>query len=238
MTGKTRTCATIEARMTSARLPGKVLMTAVGKPMLELMVERLRPVPGIDDIIIATTTNTTDDPVVALAERLGVAWFRGSEHDVLSRVLDAAQANAVDVIVEMTGDCPLVDPGVVQQTIDDYWRGGADYVSNALEPRTYPVGMDTQVFATTVLADVAERTNEPDDHEHVSLFIYNNPDIYKVRRLAAPGHHHAPQQRLTLDTTDDLMLIRDIFENLYPANPAFGLTEILNFLNVPRPDGP
>lgn len=230
MTTRPRIFATIEARMTSTRLPGKVLMEAIGKPMLELMVERLRRVPRLDGIIIATTTNATDDPIAALAERLNVGIFRGSENDVLSRVLEAAQVNLVDLIVEMTGDCPLIDPEIVTSVIDVYLESNVDYVSNALAPRTYPVGMDTQVFSTKILADVARRTSQPDDLEHVSLYIYGNSDIYRIKEVRAPVAFHAPDVHLTLDTPEDMNLICDIFERLYPVNPQFGLAEILALL--------
>ena len=145
--------------MTSSRLPGKILMEAAGKPMLEHMVERLRRVSLLEDIIIATTTNAQDDPVIKLAEKLRVRWYRGSEHDVLGRVLAAAKKNQVDIIVETTGDCPLIDPDIVSTAIETFASSNVDYVSNALEPRSYPTGMDTQVFATSILADVASRTN-------------------------------------------------------------------------------
>lgn len=216
--------------MTSSRLPGKVLMETAGKPMLEHMIARLRRVPQLDDIIVATTVNETDDPVAELANQLGVGCFRGSEHDVLDRVLQAAQTHNVDIIVETTGDCPLIDPAIVSQTIAFYAANEADYVSNALAPRSYPVGMDTQVFATDILADVAGRTSEPDDREHVSLFIYSNPDLYRVAALHAPPHHHGPDIRLTLDTPDDLILIREVFEALYPEKPDFDLSDMLNYL--------
>lgn len=226
-----RICATIEARMTSTRLPGKVLMEAAGKPMLAHMIERLQRAPRLDGIIVATTVNDTDDPVVELAEHLGVGCYRGSEHDVLGRVLSAAQANDVDLIVETTGDCPLIDPAIVSDVIEYYLARNVDYVSNALAPRTYPVGMDAQIFATDILADVAQRTDAPDDREHVSLFIYNNPDLYEVAAMTAPPHHQAPEMRLTLDTPEDLELIRRVFSALYPTNPEFDLSDMLAFLN-------
>ncbi|MBT5572348.1 MAG: glycosyltransferase family protein [Alphaproteobacteria bacterium] len=231
MSAAPRICATIEARMTSTRLPGKVLMEAAGKPMLAHMIARLQRVPQLDDIIVATTVNATDDPVAELAEQLGVGCYRGSEHDVLDRVLSAAQANNVDLIVETTGDCPLIDPAIVSEVTEYYLAGDADYVSNALAPRTYPVGMDTQIFATHILADVAQRTDAPDDREHVSLFIYNNPDLYKIAAVTAPHHHQAPETRLTLDTPEDLKVIRRVFEALYPAKPNFDLSDMLTFLD-------
>ncbi|MBP2316829.1 cytidylyltransferase domain-containing protein [Azospirillum soli] len=224
-----RIVATIEARMTSTRLPGKVLRPAVGKPYLELMVERLKRVPSLDGIVIATTTNATDDPVVELAERLGVGWYRGSEEDVLTRVLEAAKAHAVDVIVETTGDCPVIDPDIVEQCIASYRAGGADYVSNFLV-RDYPIGMETQVFATDVLADVARRTDDPSDHEHVSLFIYRHPELYRLRDVVAPPELTDPDLRLTLDTPEDDRLLSLLFERLYPRHPAFTLADILGLI--------
>ena len=141
------------------------------------------------------------------------------------------RANDVDLIVETTGDCPLIDPAIVSKVIDFYLAGEADYVSNALVPRTYPVGMDTQIFATDILADVAGRTDAPDDREHVSLFIYKNPDLFRIAAVTAPPHHHAPETRLTLDTPDDLAVIRRVFEALYPGNPEFDLSDMLAFLD-------
>ena len=220
---------TIEARMTSSRLPGKVLKEIVGKPVLELMIERLKRVPSIDEIVIATTDLPTDDPVEGLANRLNVGVFRGSEEDVLDRVLKAAQAYKADVIVETTGDCPLIDPQIVENCVQAYKRADADYLSNVLE-RTYPIGMDTQVFATNILEDVARLTDDPDDHEHVSLYIYRHPELYSLQNVAAPAHQTQPDLALTLDTAEDFELIKSVFESLYPQNPIFDLDDILNLL--------
>jgi spore coat polysaccharide biosynthesis protein SpsF len=194
------------------------------------MIERVSRVPVLDGIIVATTENTADDSIVALARRLGVGWYRGSEDDVLSRVLEAAGSQNADVIVELTGDCPLIDPDVIAETIETYLVSDADYVSNILE-RTYPIGMDTQVFATNALADVARRTEDPLHREHVSLFFYRHPEIYRLKNVAAQKSLARPNQRLTLDTTEDLALIRTVFEGLYPDKPDFGLGNILAFLD-------
>lgn len=225
----TRIVATIEARMTSTRLPGKVLKPCLDRPMLELMVERLSRVPSLDGIVVATTTNATDDPIEDLAGRLGIGCFRGSEDDVMARVLGAAHAHAIDVIVETTGDCPLIDPAIVESCIAVYRASGVDYLSNVLE-RTFPIGMDTQVFATSVLADAFARTNDPLDHEHVSLFIYRHPELYSLKNVAAPAGLTDPGLRLTLDTADDYRLIVTLFERLYPANPSFTLADMLALL--------
>ena len=224
-----RIVATIEARMTSSRLPGKVLMEVCGKPMLQHMIERLQRVPSLDGIVVATTGNDADVPIVNLAQRMGVGFFQGSEYDVLLRVLHSARAYDIDVIVEMTGDCPLIDPVLVEDCIQGYQVAEVDYVSNVLE-RTYPRGMDTQVFATEVLADVADRTDDPEDHEHVSIFIYSHPEIYSLKNMPGPPELTNPGLGLTLDTPEDLELIRRIFEILYPDNPNFSLANILAVL--------
>jgi spore coat polysaccharide biosynthesis protein SpsF len=221
--------ATIEARMTSSRLPGKVLLPAQGKPVLARMVERLKLVSSLDGIVVATTINATDDPIEALAAELGIGCWRGSEDDVLKRVLDAAHAFGADVIVELTGDCPLIDPAIVEQCIQAYMAAGVDYLSNVME-RTYPIGMDTQVFATSILDDVARRTNDPTDHEHVSLYIYRHPELYSLKNVAAPADLFDPELRLTLDTKQDYELIDTVFAALLPKGPDFTLADILALL--------
>ncbi len=224
---------TIEARVRSSRLPGKVLMPAVGKPLLELMVERLRRARRLDAIVVATTEDPSSDPIEALADRLGIGCFRGSEDDVLARVLGAAQAHDADLIVETTGDCPLIDPGVIDHVIERFADGGVDYCSNTLE-RTYPRGMDVQVFPTAVLAEVASLTSAPADREHVSLYIYEHPERYRLRSVRSE-RPETGEDRLTVDTPEDLALVRAIFEALYPADRAFGLDAILALLDA-RPD--
>lgn len=226
-----RIVATIEARMGSTRLPGKVLKPAVGKPMLELMIERLRRVPSLDGIVIATTVNAADQPIADLARRLGVGCHRGSEEDITARLLGAAEEHAIDVLVETTGDCPLIDPAIVERCIQAYRDSGVDYVSNVLE-RTYPIGMDTQVFSAAVLADVARRTNDPVEREHGSLFIYRHPELYSLKNVTAPAAFTEPKLRLTLDTPEDYALITGVFAELYPADPTFDLAAIMALLDA------
>jgi spore coat polysaccharide biosynthesis protein SpsF len=228
-----RTVCTIEARMTSSRLPGKVLLEAAGKPLLAHMIERLRRARTLDAIVIATTEEASSDPIVALAEELGVGCFRGSEDDVLGRVLGAARAHAAELIVETTGDCPLIDPGVVDLIVERFRDGGVDYCSNTLE-RTYPRGMDVQAFPFAVLEEVDRLTDDPADREHVSLYIYEHPERYELRSVRSE-RPETGELRLTVDTPDDLALIRAVFDELYPKDPAFGLDDILALLDA-RPD--
>jgi spore coat polysaccharide biosynthesis protein SpsF len=226
--------ATIEARMTSTRLPGKVLADVGGEPSLAVMIGRLKLVPEIDEIVVATTRNETDDAIAVLASECGVGVWRGSEDDVLQRVLEAAQHHEADVIVELTGDCPLIDPAIVSRVIRHYDAAGVDYVSNILE-RTYPIGMDTQVFKTSVLADVARRTSDRQDHEHVSLYIYRHPEIYSLSNVTAPPAETHPALRLTLDTKEDLIVLRAVHEALCREGRGYPLARILAFLDA-NPD--
>lgn len=224
-----KTVAIIEARMTSTRLPGKIMIPVLGKPLLELLVERLKRAKLLNQIVIATTQNSSDDVVEQLAHRLGVGCFRGSEEDVLDRVLRAARTYNVDIIVEVTGDCPLMDPIILDQIIHTYQTKNVDYVSNILE-RTYPRGMDIQIFSTAVLEKVSRLTNDPIDHEHVSLYIHEHPEIFTLANVKSDLPENKWDIRLTVDTQEDFQLIKAIFDSLYPRNPEFTLHEILDLL--------
>lgn len=227
-----RVVAIVEARMTSSRLPGKVLMDVCGKPALEHLVDRLRQIEALDDIVIATTYNRDDDPVHALAERLGVLCYRGSEFDVLGRVLGAAKTFAVDVIVEITADCPLLDPKLSARCIDAYFESGADYVS--IDTGSYPSGLETQVFSTSVLADVdSSHRDDAEAREHVSLPIYQLGSAYRLHYLEPSSEHAWPGLRLDLDTVEDYAFICAIYRSLYAENPYFGISKTLKLLDDP-----
>lgn len=221
--------AVVAARMASERLPGKSMASLVGRPAFAHIVDRLRRSPYLDGIVLATTESPTDDPLRACARQVGIPAFSGSTADVLGRTLAAAKSVGANVIVQVTGDCPLIDAAVVDRVIEAYRGAKPDYTSNRLTP-TYPNGMDTEVFATSVLEQVAGLTDDPADREHVSLYIYDHPERYRLLNVFAPPEHAWPELRLTLDTTEDLQLIRAVFEALYPKDPAFGLSEILTYL--------
>lgn len=224
-----KTVCTIEARMRSSRLPGKVLKPLVGQPMLARMIERLRRATTLDDIVIATTDHESCDPIESLAESLGVKCYRGSEDDVLKRVLDAATWAEADVIVETTGDCPMIDPAVIDQVVLAYRESPIDYCANVLE-RTFPGGMDTQVFARSVLQRVDALTQDASDREHVSLYIYKHPETFSLRNVRGTFPPGAENVRLVVDTPADYLRATRIYEALYPKNPAFSVQDVLKFL--------
>lgn len=221
--------ATIEARMTSSRLPGKVLLLADDKPMLHHLVNRLKSVDSLDDIVLATTTNQTDDVLEAFAKTEAIHCFRGDEEDVMGRVVGAAQSVLADVIVEITGDCPIIDPGLIEQTIRMFKAHEADYVSNA-HIRSYPDGMDTQVFRLETLQCSYEMTNHPLDREHVTLHIRNHPELFSHVHLVAPPELHWPELGLTLDELADYELLKIIIEHFSDCKPLFSCLDAIQFL--------
>ena len=177
MKNNRRIVATIEARMTSTRLPGKVLLKIGGKPALEYMIKRIEQSKLIDEIVVATTTKDSDLPIIDLCARVGCKHFRGSEQDVLLRVLDAAKSVGADIIVELTGDCPFIDPEIIDKLIELYFSRDYDYASNVVE-RSFPDGFDTQVFSVKSLERVSEMTDDPIDRVHVSCYFYKNPIFF------------------------------------------------------------
>lgn len=233
--GKQKTVVSIEARMTSSRLPGKVLLKAYDDvSMLEFMVSRIRRCTKIDNIIIATTTNSADDPIIELCNKINVSYHRGSEEDVLQRVLEAHSKLSSDVIVELTGDCPLIDPSLIDRIIDIYNTGLYDYVSNA-HIRSYPDGFDVQVFPFAILEEVADRTHDKYDRENVSSYIYRSGK-YSLKEVIASPSEYWPDLRVTLDDTGDYLLIKNIIEFLRAEKgEEFFIIDIITYIkNNPK----
>ncbi|MEK7602533.1 MAG: glycosyltransferase family protein [Patescibacteria group bacterium] len=218
--------AIIEARMTSSRLPGKVLMPLAGESVLARQIERLRHSTHIDDVVVATTTNAPDDAIVAECERLNARYWRGSEDDVLLRVLEAAQSVQADIIVEICGDCPFIDWRHADALLEMMGKDGYDYVANSLE-ETFPIGFDIRIFPTTILDEVNRISKDAYDHEHVSLYIYNHPEKYKLGNIAAEGKMRRRDLRLVIDNKEDYQLASTIYEKLYPGNPNFSAEDVI-----------
>jgi len=221
-----RTVIIVQARMGSSRLPGKALKEALEKPLLGYLVDRLRLVNAADDIIIATTTDAKDQVIVDFCQSEKVPIFRGSENNVLDRFYHAALAFQADTVVRITADCPLIDPVLIDEAIQFYHekRPQHDYVSNAYV-RSFPLGMDVEVFSFKSLAQAAEEANLEEEKEHVTPFIYRRPHRYNVGIIShEPNLSH---YRLTVDTEEDFQLVKKLIEYIYPTNPDFTMDDIL-----------
>ena len=226
--------ATIEARMTSSRLPGKVLLPANGAPMLHHLVKRLRKVGPIQGIILATTVNRADEQLIRCANDMNIPSYRGSEDDVMVRVIEAAESVDADIIVEVTGDCPIIDPQIVEQTIQIFLNNDCDYASNC-HIRSYPDGMDTQVFRLETLKKSAQMSHDVLEHEHVTLHIRKHPELFRHINLFAPPDLFWPELGLTLDERKDYFLLKSIIEHFGDENPFFSCKDVIQFLKS-RPD--
>jgi spore coat polysaccharide biosynthesis protein SpsF len=239
ITPQYRIVASIEARMTSSRLPGKVLMEAGGKPLLQILIERLRKSRYIQDIVVATTVNAQDEPIVALTERLGVKSFRGSELNVLERVCGAAKSVKAEVLVEITGDCPLIDVGLVDGVIEAFLQHFPErrYFSNTGADISMPWGFDAQVFWAQDLQDINADAPDEHDREHVSYRFYRpeSGNRYKPIFIKYAGELNRPELRVTLDYREDYDLIKAAYEALSPANPDFTAVEVIRWLDA-NPD--
>lgn len=207
--------ATIEARMGSSRLPGKVLKKFGDVASLELMVERVKKSKMIDDVVIATTVSSKDDDIVKLAERIKCRYYRGSEDDVLERVLLSAQSVDADIIVELTGDCPFLDADLIDDAIKTYQDKKVDYYYNRFTPGL-PDGFDVQVFSLAKLREISHLTNDPIDRVHVSCYFYNNPDKYSCsgKEIQKDSLMYWPDLGLTLDQVEDYEFLGEIYDRL------------------------
>lgn len=223
--------ATIEARMSSSRLPGKVLLPAAGKPMLLHLYQRLQQVKSLSDIVLATTVNQPDDALEDFAREHGISIFRGSEDDVLSRVIGAAEHAAADVIVEISGDCPLIDPELVAQCIEIHKNNTADFVSNAATA-SYPGGMDVSIFSLDVLKKSESMVQDPLHREHVCLNIVQHPELFSRLNVVAPPRLNWPELEVLLDEQKDYDLICSLIETLGEQDPYFDCYKIIDFLRA------
>jgi spore coat polysaccharide biosynthesis protein SpsF len=217
----------VQARMGSTRLPGKVMKTVLGKPLLGYLIDRLKRVKHQNTLVIATTTHSKDDPIVQFCEKESVYIYRGSEEDVLDRYLQAAHLYQADMVVRVTSDCPLIDPEVIDQTIDYFLQHDVDYVSNTIL-RTYPRGMDVETFTIKALQDAASFGTKKADREHVTYYIYSHPEKYQIGQIQKPRDDS--KYRWTVDTSEDFDLIKTILEAVFPKNPEFTLTDLLILL--------
>lgn len=218
-----RIVAVVQARMGSTRLPGKVLMELGGERVLCRVVNRLRRSTTLAEVVIATTESKRDNVLVQFCRDCGFPIFRGSEDDVLDRYYRTAAAYEADAVVRVTSDCPLIDPNLVDQVIKKFLATNADYASNVLV-RTFPRGLDCEVFAASSLERVWRAAIEPHQREHVTPFFYESPHLFRIASVT--GERDYSQYRWTLDTPEDLRLIRAIYSS-FDDRDDFGWQEAI-----------
>ena len=215
--------AIIQARMTSRRLPGKVLADVCGKPLLHCVVCRVRQARTLNLFAVATSDHSSDDVIEKFCQINVVPCFRGSQDDVLDRYYRAAKHFQADIIVRLTADCPLLDPAIIDKVVENFITGNFDYCSNTQEP-SYPDGLDTEVFTWNALERSWQEAHLPSEREHVSPYITKNPDLF---RLGSVKHNqNLSELRWTVDQPEDLDLIREIYRHL-PNKEHFRLDDLL-----------
>jgi spore coat polysaccharide biosynthesis protein SpsF len=247
------TVAIIQARMASSRLPGKVLLDIRGEPMLARVVQRTRLARGIDQVLVATTTDPSDDPVQTLSNERDIPCFRGSQHDVLDRYYRAALQSHAEIIVRITADCPLIDPGLIDKTVDAFMgmaedeletrdnlermppgalrvtpEAPYDFAANRLPPpwgRTYPIGLDTEVCTFQALGTAWKEAEEPHQREHVMPYFYDHQERFRI--LLINHDQDFGSMRWTVDTSEDLELVRRIYAHFSPRSD-FTWLEVLD----------
>jgi spore coat polysaccharide biosynthesis protein SpsF len=197
--------------MGSTRLPGKVLADIQGHPMLWYVVQRTRAATTLNDVMVATTTQSPDDDIVDFCGQLGVTCFRGSEVDVLDRYYQAALREKADVVIRITSDCPLIDPEIIDKVVRAFLADESDYASNSLV-RTYPRGLDTEVMTFQVLEQAWLRARKPYERAHVTAYIYDKSSDFRL--LSVTGGNDYSHYRWTVDTPEDLELVRTIYGRL------------------------
>ncbi|MCW5699289.1 MAG: glycosyltransferase family protein [Rhodospirillales bacterium] len=217
----------IQARIGSTRLPGKVLMDLNGRTVLSHVIERCQAIAGIDEICCAVPRGKTNDAVADEAQRHGIAVFRGSEKDVLDRVWRSARAHAMEVVMRITADCPLLDPAICAGVLRLQRVTGADYVANDMK-LSWPRGLDCEVVTAAWLQRAAEEAIDPEDREHVTRYVRRHPDVHwEHLPLLGPSVQHF---RLTLDTEDDLRDLRRIVAALPPGREGWRYDRVLRLI--------
>lgn len=226
------TAAIIQARMGSTRLPGKVLKDLLGKPMLVHVVERTRRAKALNSVIVATTTRPDDDVIARLCEQKGYPYFRGSLEDLLDRYYQTAVQFKVDNVVRITSDCPLIEPEIIDRTVYEFLNHSPalDYASNFLT-RTFPRGLDIEVMSFKALQKAWQEDNNPAWREHVTPYIYRHPEKFQIHNVT--GDTDYSQMRWTVDTPEDMELVRRIYQ--YFQNNKFTWIQVLDLLKI-HPD--
>jgi len=219
--------AIIQARMGSTRLPNKVLLDLEGKPVIEHVIERVKKSKLISEVIVATTFEKEDLPIVKLCARMGVRVFCGSEDDVLDRFYQAAKLIKPKHIVRITADSPVIDSEVIDKVIEGHLKENADYTSNDIKS-TFPDGEELEIFTFESLKEVWKNADLISEREHVITYITARPERFKLANVE--NEIDISEKRWTLDNPEDWELISYLYKNLHPKNNLFGMEDILEFL--------
>ncbi len=222
----------VQARLGSTRLPNKILRKLNGDSVLEFLIKRLGRCKKASRIVIATTTKPADGLLIEYAKKLSVAYYRGSEDDVLDRTYHAAKQEKAGVVVRVTSDCPLNDPKLIDSMIEEFLGSGLDYLCNR-KPPTYPDGYDTEVFTFAALEKAWKEAKFKFEREHVTPYISEHEDIFKVKSIFYPKD--CSHYRLTVDYEEDFELVKKVYGALYPKNPDFTLEDVIAYLDA-RPE--
>ena len=227
-----RTLVIIQARMNSVRLPGKVLMPINERPMLDYMIERLSSASEIDDFVIATSTEPSDDPIEEFCKENNFNYYRGNLNDVLDRFYCASKTSDASIIIRLTGDCPLVDPNIIDMMLRIFKKNKYDYIANTAPPEgiTFPEGMDVEIFSKAALEKAWIEAKKPSEREHVTFYFWKNNDLFSIFR------HNLSQDlskyRLTVDYPEDFELVKKIIEHFGESIPKTDLYQIIEFLEL------
>jgi spore coat polysaccharide biosynthesis protein SpsF len=219
--------AILQARMSSTRLPGKVLMPIVGKPMIQLHLERLARCKNIDHLVVATSDHTEDNAVAELCQNLGVQCYQGSLDNVLDRFYQAASLHPADNIVRLTADCPMADPQLIDKVIEQHITEQNDFTTNA-SPHTFPDGVDVEVMRFSAMRQAWQNADTAYQQEHVTPYITDRPEQFKIASHISPVNYN--QQRWTVDYPEDFALVKFVYESLYAADNQFDSAAILQLL--------
>lgn len=218
--------AVLQARMSSSRLPGKVLAPVLGQPMIARQIERLRRSRRIDELVVATSVDASDDPLAAACAEVGVPVFRGDLQDVLSRFCLVLEARPrAKAMIRLTADCPLADWTLIDALVERREAEDADYASTNLPERTWPHGLDAEVVRPAALLRAGREATDPFEREHVMPFLYRRPEEFRL--VGMPRTPSLAHLRWTVDYPEDLEFVRRVYEQLYPSNPAFGTDDIV-----------
>ena len=235
MTGTEPVVAILQTRMTSTRLPGKVLRPLAGAPLIVRVAERVSRIPGVDKVLIALAEGVAHDPVMTALAGLPVQVVRGSEQDVLARTAAAARAAGAATVMRITSDCPFIDPAVSGSVLAAYKVGrsaSGPYARTAFNSG-FPLGLDTEVFAASALYEAEEAATDPYEREHVTPYLWRHPETYPCVLIDARPDRR--DWRLVVDTEEDYRLASTLYDALYPVNPAFGFADICAMLEA-RPE--